>query len=91
MCREEKSWNFEIEKEGPIRFAVIASLRQIQRGTAQHNGSKGLSRANDALEKFHFHINVTVFMVSITWHTKNIPPKQPFYHMYLVVPCAHGI
>ena len=30
-------------------------------------------------------------MVSITWHTKNTPPKQPFWHMYLVVPCAHGI
>ena len=25
-------------------------------------------------------------MVSITWHTKNTPPKQPFWHMYLVVP-----
>ena len=31
------------------------------------------------------------FMVSITWHTKNIPRKQPFWHMYLVIPCAHGI
>ena len=30
-------------------------------------------------------------MVSITWHTKNTPPKQPFWHLYLVVPCAHGI
>ena len=28
-------------------------------------------------------------MVSITWHTKNTPPKQPFCHIYLVVPCAH--
>ena len=32
-----------------------------------------------------------VYMVSITWHTKNTPPKQPIWHMYLVVPCAHGI
>ena len=31
------------------------------------------------------------FMVSMTWHTKNTPPKQPFWHVYLVVPCAHGI
>ena len=31
-------------------------------------------------------------MVSITWHTKDPPPpKQPFCHMYLVVPRAHGI
>ena len=30
-------------------------------------------------------------MVSITWHTKNTPPKQPFCHTHLVVPCAHGI
>ena len=30
-------------------------------------------------------------MVSITWHTKNTPPKQPFWHMYLVIPCAHEI
>ena len=30
-------------------------------------------------------------MVSITWHTKNTPPKQPFWHMYVVVLCAHGI
>ena len=28
---------------------------------AQHNGSKGLSRRNSALEKFHFQINVAVF------------------------------
>ena len=30
-------------------------------------------------------------MVSITWHTKNTPPKQPFCHTHLVVPCAYGI
>ena len=33
----------------------------------------------------------TTTMVSITWHTKNTPPKQPFCHTHLVVPCAHGI
>ena len=35
--------------------------------------------------------STSVHMVSITWHTKNTPPKQPFWHMYLVIPCAHGI
>ena len=30
-------------------------------------------------------------MVSITLHTENTSPKQPFCHMYLVVPCAQGI
>ena len=71
---------------------LCAPRKQPMLEAASHTAT-GSSVSTIALRFLQGHMGrlPALLMVSIKWHTKNTPQKQPFWHMYLVVPCAHGI